>query len=162
MVTDRYKKALNALHSDTFKFVLQVLIDANEADMAEEDAIVRGWKKKVGISDDMPPFIDVFSTDRDSFSVWMNNHPCSFRVKNLMKALKDPFVDATTVVMYAGRDMLWGYIKEPLDNNFVDQEFAEQWEELDMDRELFAREVVAAKAPLSEYLRAGIKVFCIE
>lgn len=76
----------------------------------------------------------------------------------LLAALSDPFVDALCVVMYAGRDE---FSKgHPYDD--VEAEFREWWDYLSMDGEHFAREQMASKAPLSDYLTRGAYMFRID
>lgn len=77
----------------------------------------------------------------------------------LLSALKDDYVDALCVVMYEGRD---DYLEGcPYASDHVADEFAVTWDYLGMDSESYARNVMAEKVPLAEYLHRGAYMFGI-
>lgn len=82
------------------------------------------------------------------------------RAKGILAALRQPYIDALCVVMYAGRDeFVDGH---PYDDLEVDTQFREWWDYLCMDGEQFAREQIGEKFPLGRYLRRGAYMFRID
>ena len=135
MTSERCEGALNALKSYEMPFVISAVIHANtkDHDKGEEE-------------------------QRDSISLsFLEIHP---NVTSLLHVMNDSYADALMVIMYAGRDE---FVDEhPYDEFAIDTQFREWWDFIRMDNEYHAREQMASKWPLGEYLRKGAYMFHID
>lgn len=77
----------------------------------------------------------------------------------LLTTLKDEYVDVLCVLMYEGRDEYLEGCQYASDR--IDDEFAKEWDCLGMDGESYARNIMAEKGFLSNYLRRGAYMYGI-
>ena len=107
-------------------------------------------------SDAMPYVIDSVMRANDADNASGRGR----KAMGVLSALRDPFVDALCVVMYAGRDEFMD--GHPYDEFDIDAHFSSWWDYLLMEGENFAREQMGTKTPLGEYLRKGAYMFRID
>lgn len=132
MMSRRGKRALNALKSESMPIVIDMVIRAHNADIANS-----------------------FIVDPFGFA------DTTVKTMSFLKALRDSYADALLIVMYAGRNEFKAghpYDEADIDTQFSTWW---SFIGCGMDKEHRVREILCSKSPLDEYLKMGQYMFRI-